>query len=93
MSTEEFDDIKKLVLENNKMLHSIQRRAHLAMIATAIKVLIFVSLMLGSYYYVQPYLNNIIATVEQVQGLSKTINDQKSKTDSLLKNVRDIMPR
>ncbi len=59
--TEMFEMIK----ENNQILHKlhrIQRRAHFFRI---VYWLIMIGLALGAYYYIQPYLNQIVDLYNQ----------------------------
>ena len=70
-------DIEELARENHSMLVKMRRGQVLASIFRAIYWLIVLGAGVASYYFVQPYINDILATYQK-------INSQISHFNSLL---------
>lgn len=72
--------------ENNKILRSMRRTSYVSAVFSFIKWAVIIGLTIGSYYYFQPYLNQIINTYETLQG---SANQIKATTDKF-PNIGDI---
>ncbi len=63
MSPEERELLNKSVTlaeENNKLLHSLMRGVRIQRIMTAIYWLFLIGSAVGAYYFIQPYLGDLI---------------------------------
>ncbi|MDD5721264.1 MAG: hypothetical protein PHT16_02345 [Candidatus Pacebacteria bacterium] len=54
------EDTLVLAQENNKMLHSVMRSMRLARIMRIIYWVIIIGSALGAYYFIQPYIDQLI---------------------------------
>lgn len=61
----------KLVEENHKMLHQVERRAHMAMIWGFIKLALIVVPIVAGYVILLPYLGTAVGNFKDLQGLIK----------------------
>ena len=73
------ENTRKLVEDNNRMLKQINRRQRWASFFQAVYWLIIISLGIGTFYFLQPY-------VDQVRGF---INNSGQAVSSL----KNILPR
>lgn len=62
------DELTELVIENQKMVKSLYKRAQLAAYFVAIKWIAIIGLTLGSLYYIQPYLESTLNFYQSVAG-------------------------
>jgi len=60
--------ILERVEENNQMLHRLQRARRWASLFSALKWLVIIASAAGLYYYLQPYLEQILATWPQLRA-------------------------
>lgn len=71
-----------LTEENNKLLRKMQRRARWGTITHIIYWIIILGITFGSYYYIQPYLNQALSAYSSLQknvnGLNNGINNLNS---------------
>jgi len=63
------EETRELSLDNNRILHSIQRRDRLSLIAKIIYWVIILGIAAGAVYYVQPYIDQL---KEVYSGMIKT---------------------
>ncbi len=63
------EETRELSLDNNRILHSIQRRDRLSLIAKIIYWVIILGIAAGAVYYVQPYIDQL---KEVYSGMVKT---------------------
>jgi hypothetical protein len=59
----------KIEKENNKMLHTIYNNMWWGRIFRIFYWAVILVLMVGSYYYAQPYIDKFLATYNQVSGM------------------------
>ena len=59
---------RKLLLENNRILHKLLSAQRWAMFWSVLRWAIIIGLALGSYYYIQPYLDQLLQVYGQVSG-------------------------
>ena len=69
-----------LAKENNKMLIKIRRVQRRAAFSKAVYWILILAIMLGAYIYIQPYVQRIITTYQDV---TNTFNKVKDTGDSL----------
>lgn len=79
-SDEEFQEVKdqlaevtKLTRQNNKIMRKIQRSARISLIFRTVYWLLIIGSMLGAYYYLQPYIEDISSIYEQLIDLPEKI--------------------
>ena len=72
-----------LAEENNKMLHKIRGVQKRGTLWQVLKLIIIIGIALGSFYYIEPYLNKIIDLYNSVSGMQQQINN--SPIQDLLK--------
>ena len=68
-----FDKLMSLTEENNRMLRHIRRSAFWAGITRTVYWLILIGISVGTYYYVQPYVEQLIATYHATQEATTKI--------------------
>jgi hypothetical protein len=68
-----FDRLMKLTEENNRMLRRIRRSAFWTGVTRTIYWIVLVGISVGAYYYVQPYLKQLIATYQATQEATAKI--------------------
>jgi hypothetical protein len=79
----------ELAKENNHILRGIRRSGRWS---TAVRILywiIIIGLSLGAYYYVQPYINPLLKSYNNIKGdinnVKTIINKVSSSTSNILK--------
>ena len=60
-----------LAEENNKLLHKIRGVQRRETIWNTVKILLIVAIALGSFYYIEPYLNKVMGLYNSVTGWNK----------------------
>jgi len=74
-----------LAEENNKLLHKIRGVQRRETIWNTVKILVIVAIALGSFYYIEPYLNKVMDLYSSVSDMEQKIND--SPLQDLLKGL------
>ncbi len=74
-----------LVEENNKLLHKVRGVQRRETIWNTVKILVIVAIALGSFYYIEPYLEKVMGLYNSVTGMEQKINN--SPLQDLLKNL------
>jgi hypothetical protein len=67
MSPEERELLDKSVAlaeDNNKILHAMRRSMRIAHTVTVVYWIIIIASLVGTYYFVQPYVNQIITAYD-----------------------------
>jgi hypothetical protein len=65
--------------ENNKLLHKIRGVQKRATLWQVVKLLVIVGIALGSFYYIEPYLNKVMGVYNSVVGMEQKMNDSPIK--------------
>ena len=73
----------ELTEDNNKMLHSIQRRARLGFAFKVFYWIIIIGVGIGAFYYVQPY-------IDQVKNSYASIKETQSKLSDFPRSWEDV---
>jgi len=63
-----------LAEENNKMLKKIRGVQKREAIWSALKLIVIVGIALGSFYYIEPYLNKMIDIYSSITGIEKKMD-------------------
>lgn len=76
----EISELKQLVQENHHLLVGIHRRARITMFFNVAKWVIIVGISIGAFYYIQPFLETMMATYANISGLGGlgSVPDQQS---------------
>ncbi len=79
------NQILELTKENNKILRGMQRTARIGKFFRAIYWILILGSIFGTYYYLQPYIdqllrtyNDVISTVQNVKNKAANIPDPNS---------------
>jgi len=83
-------DILETTEENNKLLRKMHRSMVWGRVFRFIYWMIIIGLALGSYYYLQPYLETLWATYQNISSGVDSIQNATSQVPdlgALLKNI------
>lgn len=76
---EKLEEIYKLTLENNEILHRLQSRGRLTVILQIFYWLAIVGALGGAYYYVRPILNSLAANGTRAEGILRQFQELRSQ--------------
>ena len=62
------DALTKIVEENHMMIENLYRRARMATVFIFIKWFIIIGITIGSFYYIQPLIDNLIGIYSGISG-------------------------
>lgn len=79
----EIAQIKSMVEENNKILKKIHTAGRWSMILGFIKWIVYITLIIGSYALIQPYLTQMIDTYNGIQESAGALSDIKNQTQDI----------
>lgn len=90
---EKIDKLTALVEENQRMIRNLYQRARMATVVVFIKWFLIIGLTLGSFYYIQPLINNLVgiyggAGLPSLGNTKNADGTDTSKTDSF--NFSDL---
>lgn len=68
----EIQQLRVVVEQNNAMLHSIQRRARMSILFSALKWAILIGLSFGALYFVKPYLETAMESYDSIRSMFMT---------------------
>lgn len=92
---EKLEETYKLALENNHMLHQIQRRDRMAMTFRIVYWLAILGALGGAYYYIRPVLESVASSGTRAQGLFQQFEELRSQfpeTRALQQFINQIRP-
>lgn len=73
----------RLAEENNKMLHSMRRSMRIGRIFKAVYWILIIGSAVGAYYFVQPYLEQLIggygSTKSSIENINTLFNGFRSE--------------
>ena len=78
----------EMVEENNKILHGIKRSNRLSSFFRAIYWVIIAAAALGTYWFVQPYINVALTAYKSIQNDIKTV---KTTTTNLTNPINNLI--
>jgi len=64
-----------LTEENNTILHKMRRNARLVGIGRSVYWIILIGVSVGAYYYIQPYLEQLITIYADLQSSANSIQN------------------
>ena len=72
---EQLAEVTKLARENNKIMRKIQRSMRAGLLFRVLYWVIVIGSMLGVYYYLQPFMDNIKDTYGELISIPDKIKD------------------
>jgi hypothetical protein len=76
---EKLEEVYRLTLENNHLLHKMQSRDRIAIIIRIIYWLAILGALGGAYYYVRPLFDTITAGSTKAQGVLEQFEQLRSQ--------------
>ena len=67
---DDLDEIKEMMVENNKMVRRLHNAYRISYAVSIIKWVIIIGFTLGTFYYIQPYLENILKLYGSINSLT-----------------------
>lgn len=80
---EKVDELTTLMEESNRMTKNLYQRARMATVVVFIKWFIIIGITLGSFYYIQPLINNLVGIyggISSLGGSSSSDKDNEPKS-------------
>ena len=88
------EEIHEMLAENTRTVQKIHSRGRWSAIFAVIKWVVYIGLLVGSYYYIQKNLGSVINLYTGIQENQDTLNEIKAKTSSLdVKSMLDLLGR
>ena len=66
---------RKILVENNKILHKLLRAQRWATAWSVVRWIVIFAITIGSYYYLQPYLDQMLKVYQQIQPQFQNLNE------------------
>lgn len=70
-------EIHKLTKENNRMLHKLESDAKRARFWKTLRLAFIVALLLGAYYLIQPFIENLTRAYASIQNSFQELQETK----------------
>ena len=70
---EQLDEVTKLTRQNNKIMRKIQRSMRVGLIFRMLYWILIIGSMLGAYYYLQPFIDDIGETYNNLIDIPEKI--------------------
>jgi hypothetical protein len=67
---DDLDEIKEMMVENNKMVRRLHNAYRISYTVSIIKWVIIIGFTLGTFYYIQPYLENMLKLYGSINSLT-----------------------
>jgi hypothetical protein len=87
---EKLEEVYKLTLENNQILHGMRSRERVANAVRIIYWLIIIGSLVGTYYYVSPLLDMLLSKRGQVDDTLKQFEQLRSQFPET-KALQDVL--
>lgn len=81
---EDFEELKKIVLENQKILKNLQKKARLATVFTVFKWAITIAIAIGLFTILQPIMQNIIDAYRVLMENLSSLNEAKNSVSGAI---------
>ncbi len=76
---EKLEEVHRLTLENNHILHKIQNRERITTILRIVYWLIILGVLGGAYYYVRPFVDSIAGNKSRADGIINQFETLRSQ--------------
>ena len=83
-------DALTLAKENNKMLHKIRGVQKRETFWHVLKLIVIVGITLGSFYFLEPYLNKVVDLYNSISAIQQNI---KNVTDVPSNTFKDLLKK
>ena len=83
------EDTFRLAQENNQMLHKVRSVQKWATFWLTLKIFVIIVIALGSFYYLEPYLNKIVDLYNSISGTEQKLNEGGGSFQDLLKKFQN----
>ena len=83
------EDTFNLARENNNMLHKIRKVQKWASFWSGLRVIIIIGVALGSFYFLEPYINKVISVWNAIYGGQP----QQNSTNSTYSTFQDFLKK
>ena len=91
---EKIDELTTLVEENHRMTKNLYQRARMATIVVFIKWFLIVGITLGSFYFIQPLINNLAGIYGGVGNVGAILGNSPTDTSATTSNpILDIFSK
>lgn len=87
---EEVRQLREITDETNRMVRKLDRRARWAAAGVAIKWLIYAGIILGTFVWLQPYLEAVANTYAQAQNFLGSGEVEPGEEGSFADQLRDL---
>ncbi|MBU0999377.1 hypothetical protein KKG24_03710 [Patescibacteria group bacterium] len=81
------EDTFQLAQENNRMLRKIRSVQKWRTFWSGLKIFIIIGIALGSFYFLEPYINKMLDFYGSISGTVQNVNDNNSSFQDLLKKL------
>lgn len=78
------EDTLALAQENNKMLRKIRSVQKWSIFWSWLKIILIIGITLGSFYFLQPYINKITDLYSSISGTAQELNNSGNSFQDLL---------
>ena len=82
MPNDELSQILELTKENNKILRGMRRSARISSFLRYVYWAIIIGSTVSAYYYLQPYINQILKVYDEVNSTVKNVNQKVNSLPS-----------
>ena len=76
---EKLEEVYRLTIENNHMLHKIQNRDRMVIIFRVVYWLAILGALGGAYYYVRPFVDSVRANNSRAEGIIQQFETLRSQ--------------
>ena len=76
---EKLEEIYRLTIENNHLLHNIQSRDRIALVIRVVYWLAILGALGGAFYYIRPIFEGIVGANSQAQGMFQQFESLRSQ--------------
>lgn len=67
---EDLSEVKEMMIENSKMIKRLHSAYRISYTVSIIKWVIVIGFTLGTFYYIQPYLENVLKLYGSINSLT-----------------------
>lgn len=82
------EETHELVLENNKILHRLQRSARWSKFFRFVYWVLIIGTSVGAYYFLQPYIDKVIGVYTGMQNDLSNVKNVTSQASDLLDQIK-----
>ncbi len=93
MSTDksEFEELKEIVLENNRILRNLESKARLATIFGVIKWFVYIGIVIGLFAFMKPIYEQLLETYSGIKESTEIIMDGKTAANDRLDTLLQFL--